>query len=88
MATIGDFGLAWFTIWYVNGIITTEAYIGTKSLIAAIGVAAFEFFFHRYLLKNQANEHNHLGSSTLQYQTEASEELNPYQSTTRNKTKE
>jgi hypothetical protein len=49
-ATIADLGLAFVLIWLMAASLTDRGIIGT-AIIAAIGVAVFEFFFHEYLLR-------------------------------------
>ncbi|MCY7891389.1 YndM family protein, partial [Bacillus spizizenii] len=51
------------------------------ALLSAACLTVFEYFFHRYLLKNVLDEtfRNELSArdNTLQYQTEAADELFP-----------
>jgi len=77
IATIADFGLAFLLIWLIGDSITYGDDIVTAAFASAVGVALFEYFFHKYMdniiLKQEANNR----ISTLRYQTEASEELTP-----------
>lgn len=77
VATIADFGLAFLLIWIMSQNLTYGDNTFWPSLIAALGIALFEYFFHRYLNKNviNASENNGQKRTNLQYQTEASEEL-------------
>jgi hypothetical protein len=78
-ATLADFGLAFFIIWVMSINLTFGDGHVLMSLLGALGVALFEYLFHRYLAKNvlpSSNESTR-GKGVLQYQTEASEELTP-----------
>ena len=56
------------------------------SLIAAIGVALFEYAFHKYVANRVLNENQSRENqqTKLRYQTEASEELTPKNTDFRN----
>ncbi|TCN27118.1 YndM family protein [Mesobacillus foraminis] len=76
VATLADFGLAFLLIWIMSQNLTDGDNTFWPSLIAALGVTLFEYFFHKYINKNVVNaasDGQQLGN--LQYQTEASEEL-------------
>jgi hypothetical protein len=77
VATIADFGLALLIIWFMSENLTYGDNHFSMSLIAALGVAIFEYMFHKYVannvIKNQGGQKQQTGK--LQYQTEASEEL-------------
>ncbi|MFB3167010.1 YndM family protein [Neobacillus sp. 179-C4.2 HS] len=77
VATIADFGLAFLIIWFMSENLTYGDNHFSMSLIAALGVAIFEYMFHKYVannvVKNQGGQKQQTGK--LQYQTEASEEL-------------
>jgi Protein of unknown function (DUF2512) len=77
IATLADFGLAFFIIWLMSENLTYGDNQLVMSLIAALGVALFEYMFHRYLANNILPNDNPRQTNTLQYQTEASEELTP-----------
>ncbi|MGE7431963.1 YndM family protein [Bacillus thuringiensis] len=79
VATIIDFGLAFVVIWLMSENLTYGDDELIMSLIAAIGVALFEYMFHRYLSKNILPDRltRQRSANTLQYQTEASKELTP-----------
>lgn len=49
-ATIADLGLAFVVIWPLAAGFSDQGVVGT-AIIAAIGVAVFEFFFHEFLLR-------------------------------------
>jgi hypothetical protein len=85
-ATLADFGLAFLLIWAMTANMTPVDDVLVPSLIAAAGVAAFEYFYHKYLYKNVLveNETSERMQGNLQYQTEASEELTPVQPDIRN----
>jgi hypothetical protein len=81
IATIADFGLALVVIWFMVNMMTyaDTGFFG-RSLMAAIGVAIFEMFFHRYLSKNIIQENDSNGRKrhgNLEYQTEYAEEIHP-----------
>lgn len=77
-ATIADFGLAFLIIWALCEAVTLNDQTMYPSLIAAIGVALFEFFFHKYLARNM-NETRDNGQriGKLNYQTEMADEFTP-----------
>ncbi|NHM33040.1 YndM family protein [Neobacillus terrae] len=82
MATIADFVLAFVVVWFVAANMTTIDNIFSASLISALGVAVFEYFFHRFVPDTdmeQASEQRNQGPKQMrpQYQTEASRELRP-----------
>lgn len=85
VATMADFGLAFLIIWFMTESLTVGNNTVYPSLIAAIGVALFEYMFHKYLANNIINTKDESGRvGNLQYQTEASEELAPVRSDVRN----
>jgi Protein of unknown function (DUF2512) len=79
MATLSDFVLAFVIIWFMGRNLTYGGNLFTPSLISAVGVALFEYFFHKYVSNRVINEtgHENVQRGNLQYQTEASEELAP-----------
>jgi hypothetical protein len=78
VATIADFGLAFLIIWLMSENLTYGDNHFSMSLIAALGVALFEYMFHKYLANNVLPDRGQRQQTgQLQYQTEASEELTP-----------
>ncbi|MGM0875604.1 MAG: YndM family protein [Bacillota bacterium] len=81
IATIADFGLSIVVIWLILASISDNGVsIFWASLIASVGVALFEYFFHKYMAKNVLNKNEpteRKRNNSLQYQTEASEEVTP-----------
>ncbi len=79
IATITDFGLALMVIWLMTENLTTYENTFTMSLIASLGVALFEYMFHKYVSSNVITESpkEETKSTNLTYQTEASEEITP-----------
>lgn len=77
VATLADFGLAFLVIWLMSENLTYGDNHFSLSLIAALGVALFEYMFHKYLARNILPDRGRQQTTTLQYQTEASEELTP-----------
>lgn len=80
VATIADFGLAFLIMWLLNRneVLTWNLY--EMTLIAALGLTLFEYFFHNYLSRNtdkKDRQRNEKTAGNLQYQTEAAEELAP-----------
>lgn len=78
IGTIGDFGLALIIMWFMARNMTTIDNLFTAVLIASIGVAIFEYFFHKYVYRNVYNhiDNNQMKSpGSLLYQAEVSEEL-------------
>jgi len=80
IATIADMGLAFFLIWYIGSVLTDGGNMFYPSLISAIGIGLFEFFFHKYVL-NHVFRNDEVSRDipirNVRYQTEASEELTP-----------
>lgn len=84
-ATMGDFGLSLVLIWVILAMQNNPPYgtLATASIVSAIGVTVFEYFFHRYMEANVLNEtengkrENREKPGSLQYQSESSEELYP-----------
>ncbi|WP_394232324.1 YndM family protein [Niallia oryzisoli] len=80
MATLADFGLALLVIWSMSESFTRGDNIFTVSLLAALAVTLFEYFFHKYVSNNATKEDSQEKinpSTSLRFQTEASEELSP-----------
>ncbi|MGM7722183.1 YndM family protein [Metabacillus sp. Hm71] len=80
VATLADFGMAFLVIWLMLDNISNDgADIFWASLFSAIGVALFEYFFHKYVASTVDNkqENKSRRNNALQYQTEASEEVTP-----------
>lgn len=84
VATISDFILAVVIIWAMSNALGYDGNLFTMSLISSIVVGVFEFFFHRYLLKNVLHDDerrrenkNQNRPRNLQYQTESAEEIYP-----------
>jgi len=80
MATLADFGLALLVIWSMSESFTRGDNIFTVSLLAALAVTLFEYFFHKYVSNNATKEDSQEKinpSTSLRFQTEASEELAP-----------
>ncbi|HAQ07333.1 MAG TPA: hypothetical protein DCR24_07370 [Bacillus bacterium] len=77
IATIADFGLAFMVIWIMGEGMTYGESLFTPSLIAAVGIALFEYFFHKYMANSTLKEQEGVNNrpTNYQYQTEASEEL-------------
>lgn len=78
IGTIGDFGLALVIFWFMLGNMTAIDNLFTATLFASIGVAVFEYFFHKYVYRNVYNNGASNKKKTpgnLIYQTESSEEL-------------
>ncbi|UTL74517.1 YndM family protein [Bacillus halotolerans] len=81
-ASLADFGLSLVILWVFLETQTRNGFSPfATALIASVCLTVFEYFFHRYLLKNVLDEtfRNELTvkDNTLQYQTEASDELFP-----------
>jgi membrane protein implicated in regulation of membrane protease activity len=85
IATFADFGLAFMIIWLMGANLTNGNNLLTVSFISAAGVALFEYLFHKYIsnrtITKTENENNRTGD--LRYQTEASEELTPNRTDTK-----
>ncbi|HEY4549909.1 MAG TPA: YndM family protein, partial [Bacillus sp. (in: firmicutes)] len=89
IATLADFGLAFLVIRFMSDILArgNDGDMFTMSLIASIGVALFEYAFHKYVANRVLNENQSRENqqTKLRYQTEASEELTPKNIDARNK---
>lgn len=80
MATLADFGLSLAVIWIMISWLTASRTAFTMALISAIGVTIFEYLFHNYIknmTNNTQNQPRNNRTNTMQYQTEASEEIAP-----------
>ena len=89
IATIADFGLALFIIWIMSENLTYGDSHFLMSFIAALGVALFEYMFHKYVANNVfKNQGGQQQTRQLQYQTEASEELTPVRQDVRSSNEE
>ncbi|TYR73711.1 DUF2512 family protein [Rossellomorea vietnamensis] len=86
-ASLADFGLAFVVIWAMLANVTPVENVLLPSLIAAAGVAVFEFFYHKYLYRTvpgKRGETVEQVQENLQFQTETSEELTPARPDVRN----
>lgn len=85
-ASLADFGLAFVVIWAMMANVTPVENVLVPSLIAAAGVAGFEFFYHKYLSRSVLEDNGEAEQvqGSLHFQTEASEELTPARPDIRN----
>ncbi|KYG32941.1 YndM family protein [Priestia endophytica] len=78
LATIADFALSFIIIWIMTSTLAYDDYLA-RTFTSALGVTIFEALFHRYManrvLPNDKSSQRSNGQ--LQYQMEASEELDP-----------
>ncbi|RFU60861.1 YndM family protein [Peribacillus glennii] len=79
-ATISDFGLAFLVVWFMSLNITFEDDLLTASILAAAGVAIYEYFYHRVVprargRRRETNENRNQRQTNARYRTEASEDL-------------
>jgi hypothetical protein len=79
IATMADFGLAFMVIWLLGESLTYGESLLLPSLIAAAGVAVFEYFFHKYMADRvlEDEDRRHQPHTNYRYQTEAAEEFYP-----------
>lgn len=78
VAALADFGLAFLIISMMSNAFTLGYDILTMSFIASLGVAVFEFIFHKRVASQVVKEQRKgFESRNFQYRTEASEELIP-----------
>lgn len=85
IATIADFGMAFLIVWSMSAALTTGDNLFTLSLITALAVSVFEYFYHKYVTNRVLRDGGSGGrTNQMQYQTEASEELNPIQKNNKN----
>jgi Protein of unknown function (DUF2512) len=91
IATLADLGLAFLVIRFMGDALAygDNGDMFRMSLIAAIGVALFEYAFHKYVANRVLNENQSRENqqTKLRYQTEASEELTPKNTDFRNQNK-
>ncbi|WP_409252768.1 YndM family protein [Bacillus sp. SCS-153A] len=85
-AALADFGLAFVFIWAMLANMTPVDDVLIPALIAAAGVAVFEYFYHKYLYRSifRRNGTERRVQGNLQYQTEAAEEMTPVKPGARN----
>ncbi|KHD84216.1 YndM family protein [Heyndrickxia ginsengihumi] len=81
-ATWSDFGLAFVTVWMISKSLNLYYFnfegMIFESLISAAAIAAFELFFHRYLLSHVMNRHERENPiRKYEYELETTEELTP-----------
>lgn len=81
MATSGDFVLSFAVIYFMTDALTVGDDVFVATMIATVSLAIFEYFFHQTVARSldQKKKENHKVRSTGQLQTEASEELYPYE---------
>ncbi|WP_407271370.1 YndM family protein [Radiobacillus sp. PE A8.2] len=86
VALLADFGLAFLIIYFFAADLVRFTNPLTMSLLAALGITAFEFFFHSYVVASvyQAEKQN-LIQTNLRFQTETAEEIEPTQTEDRKK---
>lgn len=79
LATAADFALTFLVVWFMGQALTFEDDLFSASLISALAVAGFEYFFHKFLVvKDQKQTTNYRRIQPRpQFRTEASEELTP-----------
>lgn len=78
LATIADFALSFIIIWVMTSTLAYGDYLA-RTFTSALGVTIFEALFHRYMV-NRVLPNDKLSQRSdgqLQYQMEASEELDP-----------
>jgi hypothetical protein len=81
VATLADFGLSFAVIWFMlESVSNDNADIFWATLFSSVGVALFEYFFHKYMAASVLEDNEEVTrpqGNSLQYQTEASEEVFP-----------
>ncbi|MFP3846636.1 YndM family protein [Priestia filamentosa] len=78
LATIADFALSFIIIWVMTSTLAYGDYLA-RTFTSALGMTIFEALFHRYMV-NRVLPNDKLSQRSngqLQYQMEASEELDP-----------
>lgn len=87
VASVADFGLALMVIWLMSSVLPNGGNLFSMSLISSLGVALFEFFYHKYISNNVINnsQTSQNYSGNLRFQTEASEELTPKRAEIKNR---
>lgn len=79
LSTAADFALTFLVVWFMGRALTIEDDLFSASLISALAVAGFEYFFHKFLVvkdQKQTTRHSQI-QPRPQFGTEASEELTP-----------
>ncbi|SEQ75623.1 YndM family protein [Piscibacillus halophilus] len=78
VATVTDFVLAYVVIYFMLSILTVGGNLFAASLISAVAVTIFEYFFHKQVQSeyNEGEREEHRGGD-YRLQTEFSEELEP-----------
>ncbi len=81
MATVGDFVLSFAVIYFMTDALTVGDDVFAATLISAFSLGIFEYFFHQSVARSldQEKKEHHQVRSSGQLQTEASEELFPYE---------
>ncbi|MGP4060663.1 YndM family protein [Halobacillus sp. H74] len=80
IATISDFVLAFVIIYFMSDALTVGGDLFTASLISSVGLAVFEYMFHKYVRSELEEDTgaNEVETNVAQLRAEASEELTPY----------
>lgn len=75
IATIADFTLALVVIWFMVNSMTPADDFFFAPLLASIGIAIFEYFFHKYVERNVIDSNREWRQRRWNYQMEASRDF-------------
>ncbi|WP_082233375.1 YndM family protein [Halobacillus massiliensis] len=80
IASIADFALAYFVIYFMTDALTVGGDLFTASLLSAIAIGIFEYFFHKSVSTTLHYDQSKRRRRTTnpELRTEASDELTPY----------
>lgn len=75
IATIADFTLALVVIWFMVNSMTPADDFFFAPLLTSIGIAIFEYFFHKYVERNVIDSNREWRQRRWNYQMEASRDF-------------
>ncbi|SER61659.1 Protein of unknown function [Gracilibacillus ureilyticus] len=79
VATLSDFILSFAVIYLMTDALTVGDGVLQAAFISSLGVALFEYFFHKYVAANNKEEDERISVDTRQLNMESSEEIYPYE---------
>ncbi|WP_173915627.1 YndM family protein [Halobacillus sp. Marseille-Q1614] len=80
IATLADFVLAYFVIYFMTDALTAGGDLFTAALLSSVAIAIFEYFFHKNVSNTLRYDRTKRQdrAANMELRTEASEELTPY----------
>ncbi|KAB8129924.1 DUF2512 family protein [Gracilibacillus oryzae] len=79
VATLSDFVLAFAVIYFMTDSLTVGDDVLQAAFISSIGVALFEYFFHKYVAANFNDHEESIYVRPRELNVETSEEISPYE---------